>query len=143
MSTLDEIKQAVKILGTENLILLHCTSVYPQGNGTSNEILKMINLRGMDTLRDTFGVPVGFSSHDSGIQPTYAAVARGAVMVEKHITLERGMYGSDQASSVEGREFCHMCQMIRELPITLGDGKIEIYPDEEVVAKKLRRVRRQ
>ncbi len=143
MSDLVNIKKAVEIVGTEKLILLHCTSVYPQGNGISDEILKMVNLRGIKTLRETFrGVPVGFSSHDSGIQPTYAAVAQGAVMIEKHVTLERGMFGSDQSSSTEGHEFCRLCQMVRDLPLALGDGEIRIYPDEEVVAKKLRRVRR-
>ncbi len=143
MTDLEGVKTAVGILGKENLVILHCTSVYPKGAESNLDILKLINLRGIDTLSEEFGVPVGFSSHDSGIQPTYAAVARGAVMVEKHITLERGMWGSDQSSSVEPSGFIHLCGMIRQLPSVLGDGKITIYPAEEEVAKKLRRVRRQ
>ncbi len=142
MTDMEGVMKAVDILGAGNLVILHCTSVYPKGAESNLDILKLINLRGIDTLQEEFEVPVGFSSHDSGIQPTYAAVARGAVMVEKHITLERGMWGSDQGSSVEPSGFIHLCGMIRQLPSVLGDGKITIYPAEEEVAKKLRRVRR-
>lgn len=144
MTDLRGIVEAVSTIGdTDNLIILHCTSVYPKGTEAGTEILKLINLRGLDTLRETFHVPIGFSSHDSGIMPTYAAVARGASMIEKHITLERGMWGSDQGSSIEPIGFSSLCRMVRELAIALGDGKISVYPGEQEVAEKLRRVRRQ
>ncbi|MCR4334875.1 MAG: N-acetylneuraminate synthase family protein [Patescibacteria group bacterium] len=142
MTDLEGVKTAIEIIGKENLVILHCTSVYPKGAESNLDILKLINLRGMDTLSEEFGVPVGFSSHDSGIQPTYASVVRGAVMVEKHITLERGMWGSDQGSSVESSSFIHLCGMIRQIPSVLGDGEIVVYPAEEEVSNKLRRVRR-
>jgi N-acetylneuraminate synthase len=142
MTDLKGVRDAVNVVGTDNLIILHCTSVYPNKTETGDAILGRINLRGIDTLRETFGVPVGFSSHDDGIQPTYAAAARGAVMLEKHITLNRGLFGSDQGSSVEPIEFARLCRMVKELQVVFGNGVIEIHPEEEVVAKKLRRVRR-
>ena len=100
----------------------------------------MINLNGIETLRKEFpDVPIGFSSHDSGIVPTYAAVAKGACVIEKHITLERSMWGSDQASSLEPQEIRELCGWIREFSIAEGDGVIKIYPEEIEVMKKLRR----
>jgi len=142
MTDLEGVRDAVEILGLNNLILLHCTSVYPNKTEAEDDILRMINLRGIDTLRREFGVPVGFSSHDDGIQPSYAAAGRGAVMLEKHITLNRRLFGSDQGSSVEPIEFARLCRMVKELPVVLGDGLIKIHCEEEAVAKKLRRVRR-
>ncbi len=133
---------AVDVLGKENLIILHCTSVYPKGTEHGDELLSMVNLNGIEVLADTFDVPVGFSSHFSGIMPVYAAVAMGACMIEVHITLERGMYGSDQASSLEPAEFSRLFKAVKELDVAKGNGKIVIYPGEEEVAKKLRRVRR-
>lgn len=139
MSDMDMIRHAVEVLGREDLILLHCTSVYPQGLDTGDKVLSMINLRCIETLRDAFRLPVGFSSHDSGIVPSYAAAAMGACIVEKHITLERSMWGSDQASSIEPQELTNLCRWIRELQILRGDGKKVIYPEEREVIKKLRR----
>lgn len=138
MSHMKMVRHAVKVLGTKDLILLQCTAVYPKDE--SDRTLSMINLRGMRTLQEEFpGVPVGFSSNDSGIVPTFAAVAMGAVLIEKHLTLERGMWGSDQASSVEPGPFTSLCRWIREHRISLGDGKKVIHPEEEEVIKKLRR----
>jgi len=143
MSTLESIRVSIGLLGgTDNLILMNCTSVYPQGTSTPELVLPLVNLRGIGTLREAFGVPVGQSSHDTGIVPTYAAVAQGADLIEKHITIERGMYGSDQAASVEPDEFARLCQWIRDLQLANGDGKITIYPDEQAAINKLRRVRR-
>lgn len=142
MTNLNGVKKAVDVLGKDNLIILHCTSVYPKGTEAGEEILGLINLKGMDTLRKNFGVPVGFSSHDSGIMPSYAAVAQGACVLEKHITLERSMWGSDHGISIEPIDLVRLCRAIRELSIALGNGEIVVYPDEEQVAKKLRRVRR-
>lgn len=143
MTALEGVREAVSVLGTDDLIILHCTSVYPTGLEAGDEILRHINLRGMQTLREEFpGVPVGFSSHDSGIMPSYAAAAMGAVMLEKHVTLERGMFGSDQPASSEPLEFGNLCRMTRELFIARGDGQIVVYPEEHDVEQKLRRVRR-
>ncbi len=142
MTDMDGVRAAVEVLGTRNLVILHCTSIYPTGTGSPEEVLRCINLKGMDTLRDEFSVPVGFSSHDTGIMPSYAAVALGACMIEKHITQERGMFGSDQAASSEPSDLIHLVRAVRELSIARGDGEITIYPDEHAVIEKLRRVRR-
>lgn len=143
MTDLAGVHAAVDVLGRDNLVILHCTSVYPTGLEAGDEILRHINLKGIETLRTEFpGVPIGFSSHDSGIMPSYAAAAMGAAVLEKHITLERGMWGSDQAASAEALEFANLCRMVRELPIAIGDGKIVVYPAEHEVAQKLRRKRR-
>jgi N-acetylneuraminate synthase len=141
MADLDMIQHAVDVVGTEDLVLLHCTSVYPTfAQGEFDRGLSLINLRGIETLRDTFpGVPIGFSSHDLGIQPAYAAAVLGACMIEKHITLFRGMYGSDQAASIEPEDTARLVRMVRELPLVLGDGSIVFYDEEKPVAAKLRR----
>lgn len=142
MSDLAGVRETVELLGTENLIILHCTSVYPQGTEYGDEILRLINLRGQDTLLREFDVPVGFSNHNKGIMPAYAAVARGACVLEVHITLGNEMWGSDQGSSLEPMELLRLCRATRELEIALGDGQIVVYPGEEEAAKKLRRVHR-
>lgn len=141
MADLEMIRHAVDVVGTNDLVLLHCTSVYPtfQQDGTDRG-LSLINLNGIETLRNTFpGVPVGFSSHDLGIQPSYAAAVLGACMLEKHVTLWRGMYGSDQGASIEPEALTALVRMVRELPTVLGDGKIVFYDEERDVATKLRR----
>ena len=142
MTDMDGVRAVVEVLGTEDLVILHCTSIYPTGTGTPEEVLRCVNLKGMNSLRDEFGVPVGFSSHDTGIMPTFAAVAMGACMIEKHVTQERGMFGSDQALSSEPGDLIRLCRAIRELHMAQGDGEITIYPDEQAVIEKLRRVRR-
>ena len=140
MSSMGMIHHAVNVLGIDNLVLLHCTSVYPKVGLDSTNNLSFVNLKVIDELGHRFhSVPIGFSSHFSGIMPVYAAVARGACMVEFHITLERSMWGSDQASSLEFHEFNDLCRLIRELKIAEGDGIKKIYPEEEMVMKKLRR----
>lgn len=139
MSDLSMIKHAVDVLGKEDLVLLHCTSVYPKGTEYGENVLRMINLKGIETLKKEFYIPVGFSSHDNGRIPTFAAVAMGACAIEKHITMEKSMFGSDQASSMEPLEIGDLCRWIRQLEITRGDGQIHIYPEEKEVMKKLRR----
>lgn len=141
MADLEMIRHAVDVVGTNDLVLLHCTSVYPtfQQGGTDRG-LSLINLNGMETLRNAFpGVPIGFSSHDLGIQPSYAAAVLGSCMIEKHITLWRGMYGSDQGASIEPEALTALVRMVRELPTVLGDGEIVFYEEEREVAQKLRR----
>jgi N-acetylneuraminate synthase len=142
MTDLDGVSAAANFLDLEKLIILHCTSVYPKGTEHGDELLSMVNLNGIETLARIFDVPIGFSSHFSGIMPVYAAVAMGACMIEVHVTLERGMYGSDQASSLEPAEFGRLFKATKELHTAKGNGRIVIYPGEEEVAKKLRRVRR-
>ena len=143
MSDLEMIKHAVSVLGTEDLVILHCTSVYSPADPymrESEQVLRLLNLRGVHTLaQNFFGVPIGFSSNDSGIMPTYASVAMGACMVEKHITMFQGMWGSDQAVSLEPRRFEDLCRMIREFWIARGDGSIQIYDEERPLIAKLRR----
>jgi len=138
LSNIEMVRHAVEVLGTDNLIVLQCTGVYPKEE--TGRILPMINLRALQTLREEFpDVPIGFSGNDPGIVPTFAAAAMGAVLIEKHLTLERGMWGSDQGSSVEPGAFANLCRWIREHHISLGDGQKVIYPEEEEVIKKLRR----
>lgn len=141
MSNLAMIRHAVDIVGKEDIIILHSTSVYPQGMLQEEDHgLSLLNLKGIRTLIEAFpGVPIGFSGNDTGVIPTYAAVVLGACMVEKHLTGWRGMWGSDQASSVEPRDFETLCRMIREYAIAQGDGVIRIYEEEIPVMKKLRR----
>jgi len=137
--SLDMIKYAVAIIKT-NLAILHCTSCYIQSVTGSEEICEMVNLKAIETLRTAFPeIPIGFSSHFSGIMPAIEAVAMGASIIETHITLERGMWGSDQASSLEPQEFQELCKKIREMQTLKGDGIIQIYPQEIEVMKKLRR----
>ena len=93
----------------------------------------------MNTLKEKFSIPVGFSSHDAGIIPSYASVVMGACAVEKHITLNKAMWGSDQASSIEPRDLINLCRMIREFQLVKGDGVKKVYDEEIPVMKKLRR----
>jgi len=137
MSTMDMVRHAVAILGTDQLVVMQCTGTYPKD---PNQVLPMINLKVMETYQKEFpGVPIGFSGNDSGIVPTFAAVAMGATVIEKHLTLERGMWGSDQASSVEPGPFKTLCSWIRLYEVARGDGVKVIYAEEAEAAKKLRR----
>lgn len=142
MSDLPMIEHAVEVLGRNDLVLLHCTSTYSMNKPIfpTDHRLGSLNLAGILTLRERFDIPVGFSSHDTGIVPTFSSVAMGGCAIEKHITLWRNQWGSDQSFSTEPREFRDLCRWIREHPVARGDGKIVIYPSERVAEKKLRRV---
>jgi N-acetylneuraminate synthase len=133
MSTLEQIDHAVEVLGTKDLVILHCTSTYP---GKPEEL----NLRAIETLRERFGVPIGYSGHEVGLGTTLAAAARGAVMIERHVTLDRAMWGSDQAASVEPHGMARLVRDIRTVEAALGDGKKRVYDSEIPIQKKLRRV---
>lgn len=133
MSTLEQIDHAVEVLGTDNLVLLHTTSTYPAQ-------LHDLNLRVIPMLRERFGVPVGYSGHETGLVTTAAAVALGAVMVERHITLDRKMWGSDQSASIEPQELNSLVQQIRAIESALGDGVKRLIDAEVPIMKKLRRV---
>jgi len=134
MSTIEEIDRAVETLGTERLVLMHATSSYPMP-------AEEANLRMIDTLRGRYpGVPIGYSGHEHGLQISLAAVALGAVAVERHITLDRAMWGSDQAASLEPQGFAHLVRDIRIIGDAMGDGVKRVFPGEEAPRAKLRRV---
>jgi N-acetylneuraminate synthase len=133
MSTIEEIDQAVEVLGTTRLTLLHSTSTYPC---PPNEA----NLRTIETLRQRYGVPVGYSGHETGLQISLAAVALGAAAIERHVTLDRSMWGTDQAASLEPHGLERLVRDIRVLELALGDGVKRIFPGEEEPRRRLRRV---
>ena len=133
MSTLEQIRAAVAVAGTENLLITHCTSTYPCEP-------EELNLRMIQTLRDEFPCPIGYSGHEVGIIPPPIAVALGACMIERHLTLDRAMWGSDQAASVEPGGFERLVKYIRVAEASLGDGIKRVYPSELSSLKKLRRV---
>ena len=133
MSTLDEIDNAVTRLDRTNLILGQATSTYPCSPDE-------LNLRAIHTLRERYGVPVGYSGHETGLQTTIAAVALGACFVERHITLDRAMWGTDHAASVEPQGLQRLVRDIRTVELAIGDGAKKLYNSEVAVRKKLRRV---
>ncbi len=134
MGTLKDIDYAVGILDRyeNDVILLHCTSAYPTPYCD-------VNLRAMDTLRDAFGLPVGLSDHTLGWEVAVAAVARGAVMIEKHITLDRTLPGPDHAASIEPDEFAAMVRAVRNVELALGDGLKVPQPSERPTMERLGR----
>nr|WP_221475543.1 N-acetylneuraminate synthase family protein [Sphaerisporangium rubeum] len=133
MSTLEEIDTAVEILGTSKLVMMHATSTYPLPPEEAN-------LRAIVTLRERYGVPVGYSGHERGLQISLAAVTLGAVTVERHITLDRTMWGSDHAASLEPSGLEHLVRDIRIIETALGDGVKRVFPGEEAPKSRLRRV---
>ncbi|MGW1792304.1 N-acetylneuraminate synthase family protein [Streptomyces tubercidicus] len=134
MSTPKQIRHAVEVLGSENILLCHATSTYPAK-------AEELNLRMINTLQDEYpNVPIGYSGHETGLQTTLAAVALGATFVERHITLDRAMWGSDQAASVEPGGLSRLVRDIRTIEESLGDGVKKVYESELGPMKKLRRV---
>ena len=135
MSTMEEIEAAEKIFEKKNILIAHSTSAYPCPNIELN--LKMIT-----TLREKYPtIPIGYSGHETGLAPTWAAVALGASFVERHITLDRAMWGSDQAASVEINGFNRLVRNIRDIETALGDGVKKVYASELGQKTKLRRVK--
>jgi len=133
MSSLEQIDHAVSVLGVGSLMLAHTTSTYPCRP-------EELNLRMIQTLRQRYDCPVGYSGHEVGLQTTYAAVTLGAAFVERHITLDRAMWGGDQAASVEPGGLMRLVRDIRIIESALGDGVKRVYDSEIPVMKKLRRV---
>jgi N-acetylneuraminate synthase len=133
MSTINEIDHAVEVLGKQDLVLLHACSTYP---AYYNEL----NLRAIPQLQRRYGVPVGYSGHETGIASTVAAVVLGACCVERHITLDRAMWGSDQAASLEPNGISRVVRDIRLVEESMGDGVKRVYERELPIIKKLRRV---
>lgn len=136
MSTPEEIWRAVNILGTENLILLHCTSTYPSK-------LEELNLNAIPWFKKTFNCPIGYSGHETGIVEPVMAVLKGACVVEKHISLDRAMWGSDHAASLEPNGLNRLIRDIRLIPTCLGDGEKRVYDSEIPIIQKLRKNIRQ
>ncbi|HWR84955.1 MAG TPA: N-acetylneuraminate synthase family protein [Rhodoglobus sp.] len=134
MSTLEQIDSAVDTLGTGNLILMHATSTYPMPPEEAN-------LRVIPELAARYrGVPVGYSGHETGTEISVAAVALGAVAVERHITLDRAMWGSDHHASLEPADFAALVSGVRVTTEALGDGVKRVFPGELAPMAKLRRV---
>lgn len=133
MSTMRQIDHAVDVLGRENLIVLHATSTYPS-------VPAELNLRVIPELISRFDIPVGYSGHEVGLSTTIAAVAVGASVVERHVTLDRSMWGSDQSASVEPQGFTKLCRDIRVVEAALGDGIKTVYESELPIIEKLRRI---
>jgi len=133
MSTMEQIHEAVAVVGTDNLMITHATSTYPC---EPNEL----NLKMIQTLREAFPCPVGYSGHEVGLIPTVVAVSMGACLVERHITLDRAMWGSDQAASVEPGGIERLVKYIRVTEQALGDGVKHVYNSELSSLRKLRRV---
>ena len=132
-STLDQIDHAVEVLGKEDLVLLHCCSAYPSQYGE-------LNLRAIPILRERYGVPIGYSGHETGIASSVAAATLGACIVERHVTMDRSLWGSDQAASLEPNGIMRVIRDIRLVETALGDGVKSVYPSEITVMQKLRRV---
>ncbi|MEW6094735.1 MAG: N-acetylneuraminate synthase family protein, partial [Chloroflexota bacterium] len=133
MSTMEQIRAAVSIVGAENLVITHCTSTYPCEP-------EELNLRMIQTLRNEFSCPIGYSGHEVGLVPPQVAVALGACMIERHLTLDRAMWGSDQAASVEPSGFERLVKYVRTAEASLGDGVKRVYESEMSSLRKLRRV---
>jgi N-acetylneuraminate synthase len=133
MSTMEQIRAAVKVVGTRNLVITHCTSTYPCEP-------EELNLRMIQTLRNEYPCPIGYSGHEVGLVPPQVAVALGACMIERHLTLDRAMWGSDQAASVEPSGFERLVKYVRTAEASLGDGVKRVYESELSSLKKLRRV---
>ena len=133
MSTLNQIKAAVSSIGEDNLVITHATSAYPCD---PNEL----NLRMIQKLRELFNCPIGYSGHEVGLVTSAVAVGLGACMVERHITLDRALWGSDQAASVEPGGFEKLVKYIRVTEAAIGDGVKKVYDSELPSLRKLRRV---
>ena len=133
MSTTEEIDHAVEVLGKDDLIILHACSTYPANYGE-------LNLRAIPVMRERYGVPIGYSGHETGIPSSVAAATLGACFVERHITLDRAMWGSDHAASLEPNGITRLVRDIRLVEQSMGDGVKRVYEREYPIIKKLRRV---
>jgi len=135
MSSLEQVDKAVETLEKNNLMIAQSTSTYPCK-------LEELNLRVISSYKERYPeIPIGYSGHETGLAPTLAAVALGASFVERHITLDRAMWGSDQAASVEIQGMVRLVKDIRDIEKSLGDGIKKVYESEQPSIKKLRRVK--
>ena len=132
MSTMKEIRTGVETLGHENLLVCHSTSSYPCD-------VSELNLNMIKTLSQEFNVPIGYSGHELGLATTLAAVVLGACLIERHITINRAMWGTDQSASIEPQGVAQLVRDIRVIESSLGDGVKKVYDSEISVMQKLRR----
>ena len=133
MSTYEQVDHAVSLLGRHNLLLMHSCSTYPA-------YYEELNLNVIPKMRERYGVPIGYSGHETGLSSSVAAVVLGACAIERHITLDRAMWGSDQAASLEPNGISRLVRDIRLVEQSLGDGIKRVFEREVPVMKKLRRV---
>jgi len=134
MADMPVIEHAIEVLGKDDLIVLHCTSTYPCK-------VEELNLKGIITLKEKFPeIPIGYSGHEVGLSTSLAAATLGACVIERHITLDRAMWGSDQAASIEPQGFMRLVRDIRTVEAAMGDGHIKIYDSEKPIISKLRRI---
>ena len=133
MSTIEEIDKAIEVVGVDNTVIYHCTSTYPSDNSE-------INLNVIKTLKERYDCPIGYSGHEKGIVSSTIAVVLGACSVERHITLDRTLWGTDQAASLEPEGLRKMVRDIRNVKTFLGDGIKKVYDSEIPIKKKLRKV---
>jgi len=131
MSTMEQIRHAIEILDSDNFMLAHCTSSYPAAYDE-------LNLKMLHTLAEEFDCPIGYSGHEAGLSTTIASVALGATFVERHVTLSRAMWGSDQSASVEPQGMTRLARDIRMIESALGDGVKKVYDSELPMIAKLR-----
>ena len=133
MASMDDISNAVKIFEDKNcpFELMHTVSTYPMDE-------KNANLKVIETLRKEFNCDVGYSGHESGLAVSYAAAAMGITSLERHITLDRAMYGSDQAASLEPSGFKQLIGAVRKIELAMGDGVKRFIDDEKPIAERLR-----
>jgi len=134
MSTMKQIRHAVNLIGDRNLTLLHCTSTYPSKP-------EELNINVIKRLKNLFRCPIGYSGHESGVVQSVMAATVGACLIERHITLDRAMWGSDQAASLEPEGLIRMVRDIRLIPICLGDGKKRVFESEMPILQKLRKIK--
>ena len=133
MSTQEQIDRAIDFLGTDNLVLMHTTSTYPCPP-------EELNLRMIGTLRKKYDCPIGYSGHEAGLPTTVAALVLGACAIERHITLDRSMWGSDHAASIEPAGLERLVKYIRVVESALGNGVKRVYESEYAPMKRLRRI---
>jgi N-acetylneuraminate synthase len=130
MSTIEQVDHAVEMLGRKNLVLMHSVSTYPA-------YYEELNLNVIPYLQERYRVPVGYSGHETGLAST---VALGACSIERHITLDRAMWGSDQAASLEPSGLTKLLRDIRLVETAMGDGVKRVLDREKSIADRLRRV---
>ncbi len=133
MTNIQDINYLISIFKKNNcpLMLMHTVSTYPSA-------LEDLNLKCINTLKKLYDVPIGYSGHEASVSPSIVAATLGAAAIERHITLDRAMYGSDQAASLQPEGFRQLNQILRNIPIILGDGEKRILKEEELIASKLR-----
>ena len=133
MSDWETLDRAVEVFDRDKLVLMHATSTYPLPP-------EEVNLKAIPAMRERYGVPVGYSGHELGLEISFAAAALGAVTIERHITLDSSMWGSDQSASMEPREFASLVKGVRVLETAFGDGVKRVMPGEESKIDSLRKV---